>query len=407
MTGHQVCHTGYTLCYYIGGSVTFAVIVSLRHPGRRRFAVAALSSIAAFATPTAVSAQRRPTTRPGSSNPVLLQCVDTSTDQQEISRDYSSGVRLALQASATRLSDLRPFPMDGSEASLRSLLATLRSDPAVVGLVGTAGERLALRCAEAIRAEGLQIAHLGPWIADARFDDEPGVVKLFASREAQIRHALRSLETVGVRELGLVYATPALQQQVQADVQSAVRRIGVQPRDFVAPAGNVEQLVASLPANPPAIFLFVGGSIELARFVRGLAERKLHRYVVTLGETDLTTLTELGATGTVPVVLTQVVPNPQTHTAPFAREYRAALKTLYEETPSPLSLAGFVVGRYTQALLAGADASPITRTSLYELARRRPGLELGGYSIGFDAASNRGSRYVTQVLLGRDGRLIG
>lgn len=367
----------------------------------------ALSSIAALAVPASVSAQRRPPTRPGSSNPVLLQCVDTSTDQQEISRDYSSGVRLALQASATRLSDLRPFPMDGSEASHRLLLATLRSDPAVVGLVGTAGERLALRCAEAIRAEGLQIAHLGPWIADARFDDEPGVVKLFASREAQIRHALRSLETVGVRELGLVYATPALQQQVQADVQSAVRRIGVQPRDFVAPAGNVEQLVASLPANPPAIFLFVGGSIELARFVRGLAERKLQRYVVTLGETDLTTLTELGATGTVPVVLTQVVPNPQTHTAPFAREYRAALKTLYEETPSPLSLAGFVVGRYTQALLAGADASPITRASLYELARRRPGLELGGYSIGFDAASNRGSRYVTQVLLGRDGRLIG
>lgn len=337
--------------------------------------------------------------------------MDTSPEQQEISRDYASGLQLGMQGgpsgAAGRLGSVRPFPMDGSDASLERLLATLRAEPGIVGLAGSVGERLALRCVEATHAAGLAVAHLGPWIADARFDDEPGVVKLFASREAQIRHALRSLETVGVRELGLVYATPGLQQQVQGDVQAAIRRIGVQTRDFVAPAGNVEQLVASLPPNPPAIFLFVGGSIELARFVRGLAARKLQRYVVTLGETDITTLTELGATGTVPVVLTQVVPNPQTHSAPFAREYRAALKALYDELPSPLSLAGFVVGRYTQALLGGLDASLHTRAGVYDAARRRPGLELGGYSIGFDGSSNRGSRYVTQLLLGRDGRLIG
>ncbi|MFN3417024.1 MAG: ABC transporter substrate-binding protein [Caldimonas sp.] len=378
---------------------------------RRRFAAALSMSFASLTLPAAVRAQGS-ASRPSRTVPVLLQCFDTSADQQEISRDYASGVQLGLQGASPGTpgrvaAALRPLPMDGSDASLQRLLTMLRGDPSIVGLVGAAGERLALRCIEATRAAGLAVAHLGPWIADARFDDEPGVVKLFASREAQIRHALRSLETVGVRELGLVYASPQLQQQVRTDVQAALARIGVQPREFVAPAGQLEALVASLPDNPPAIFLFVGGAVELARFVRGLAVRRMQRYVVTLGETDLTTLAELGASGTVPVVLTQVVPNPQTHTAPFAREYRAALKALYEEQPSPLSLAGFIAGRYAQALLATLEPGALNRAGVLDAARRRPGLELGGYSIRFDAGTPRGSGYVTQVLLGRDGRLIG
>lgn len=384
--------------------------MSCLHPERRRFAAALSASFASLALPLSARAQGS-ALRPLRTAPVLLQCIDTSTDQQEISRDYASGVQLGLQGASSgapgRAAALRPFTMDGSDASLQRLLAMLRSEPAIVGLVGTAGERLALRCIEATRAAGLAVAHLGPWIADARFDDEPGVVKLFASREAQIRHALRSLETVGVRELGLVYASPQLQQQVRTDVQAALARIGVQPREFVAPAGQLESLVASLPDNPPAIFLFVGGAVELARFVRGLAARRLQRYVVTLGETDLTTLAELGAAGTVPVVLTQVVPNPQTHAAPFAREYRAALKALYEEQPSPLSLAGFIAGRYAQALLATLEPAALNRAGVFDAARRRPTLELGGYSIRFEAGMPRGSGYVTQVLLGRDGRLIG
>ena len=373
---------------------------------RRRFTATAIASTSALTWPVLGSAQPIPKAVAPRSRTVLLQCIDTSSDQQEITRDFSSGVSLGIGSDSSRAFDVQVLPMDGSPTSVNQLISKLRTDTSIVGLLGTCGERLALRCAEAMRSAGLKMAHLGPWIADDRFDNEPGLLKLFASREDQIRHAVSKLESVGVRELGLVYSSSTTKQQVQSDVQSAIRRIKVQQQDFVAPAGNVEQLVASLPSSAPAAFLFFGGTIELARFIRGLTDRRLQRYVVALGETDLATLTELGVTRSVPVVLTQVVPNPQSHSQ-VIRQYRAALSRLYEESPTPLSFAGYLAGRYARGVMAQLGSASSNRSGLFESARTKPDMDLGGYNISFETTSNRGSRFVTQTLIGRDGRLIG
>jgi hypothetical protein len=375
-------------------------------PERRRFTAISMASATALTWPVAGRSQPVITAQAPRSRAVLLQCIDTSSDQQEITRDFSSGVRLGIGSGSSRAFDLQEFPMDGSSASMNQLVSRLRTDTSIMGLLGTCGERLALRCTETMRSAGLRIAHIGPWIADDRFDNEPGLLKLFASRQAQIRYAISKLESVGVREIGLVYSSAATKQQVQSDVQSAMRRINVQHQEFVAPAGNIEQLVASLPSNAPAAFLFIGGTIELARFIGALTDRKLQRYVVALGETDLATLTELGVTRSVPVVLTQVVPNPQSH-SPVIRQYRAALGSLYEESPTPLSFAGYLVGRYARGVMASLGSVSNTRSALFERTRSKPEMDLGGYSIRFEATSNRGSRFVTQTLIGRDGRLIG
>lgn len=343
----------------------------------------------------------------------LLQCLDTASDQQELSRDYGVGVQLAMQAvkgSAWlqgREVRVEQLAMDGSDASLADLMQRLRREPALLGFVGNVGERMGLACIAATLRQALPIAHIAPWVGDQRFDSEPQVVNLFASRETRLQHALRSLESVGIRGVGLVYDGPQTQTALRSELEGALGRLTIRVQSYVAPLqGQVEALVTRFRADLPPVLLFAGGSIELARFANALAMQGLQRYLVSLADADLTLLTQLGAARSMPLVLTHVVPNPQTHTATFVRDYRRLLDALYDDAPSPLGLAGFVAGRYAADLLRRVAANP-TRAALLDEVRRRPGADIDGYLLRFDKDRPRGSQFVTQIMIGRSGRLLG
>jgi ABC-type branched-subunit amino acid transport system substrate-binding protein len=355
----------------------------------------------------------RAQTRPANAPLRLLQCIDSAGDQQELARDYAVGVQLAVQS--VKRSGLlqgrellvQQLSMEASPQGLQQLVQRLRDEPGVLGLVGTVGERLGLACIEATQQAGLPIAHVAPWIADVRFDEVPQVLNLFASRETCLRHALNSLESVGMRGVGLVYDSPATQAGARVDLDRALERLSLRVLSVVAPEqGGVEALVTRSAAALPPVLLFVGGAIELARFARALSGLGLQRYVVSLSDADLTLLQQLGAAKTLPLVLTQVVPNPQTHQALFARDYRRLLDILYDDAPSPLGLAGFVAGRYAAELARRVLANP-TRAAFFDEARRRPSVDIDGYPVRFGKDRSRGSSYVTQTMIHRDGRLSG
>ena len=343
----------------------------------------------------------------------LLQCIDSSGDQQELSRDYGVGVQLAVQFVKRsgllqgRELQVQQLMIDASPQGQQPLLQRLRDEPGVLGLVGTVGERLGLACIEATQQAGLPIAHVAPWVADVRFDDVPQVLNLFASRETRLRYALSSLESVGMRGVGLVYDSPATQAGARVDLERALDSLSLRVQSVVAPEqGGVEMLVSRMGSALPPVLLFVGGAIELSRFARALTSLGLQRYVVTLSDADLTLLLQLGAAKSLPLVLTQVVPNPQTHQGQFARDYRRLLDTLYDDAPSPLGLAGFLAGRYAAELVRRVLANP-TRASFFDEARRRPSVDIDGYPVRFGKDRNRGSSFVTQTMIHRDGRLSG
>ena len=153
------------------------------------------------------------------------------------------------------------------------------------------------------------------------------------------------------------------------------------------------------------VLLFVGGTLELARFTQGLSQRSLQRYVVSLSDVDLTTLMQVGAGKAIPLILTQVVPNPQTSPLSVARNYRGLLKELFDEPPSHLSLAGYLAGRYASQVLKRIEG-PMSRATVLAEFQKRPAIDLGGYAIDFHDRL-RGSLFVTQTLLTADGRLVG
>jgi len=385
--------------------------VLIPHPTpitRRAWLARSGATCAGLASSVAFQAFSQP--RAGDAKSVrVAQLLDTSADQQELSRDYSTGVRLAfaeLKQAGGRVPQLVSIDTDGSPASLRDALMQVKSDPTQVALLGAVGGRLAAASIASARQAQLDIAHVAPWLADSRFDAERQVFPIFASREAQIRHALGALATMGVSELGLVYPGPR-EQEMHDEIEAITKRLELRTRRLSVPNGqDVAAYAAALRPDVPAFLLFLGGSIELAQFTQGLTRQVLPRYIICLSDVDTTTLLQLNPGKSASVIFAQVVPNPQSSSAPVVRSYRQTLKALFDEAPSPVSLAGYLAGRYAARVLGGLDAGASRAAVLAEFERRRP-IDLDGYRIEFAGGHGRGSSFVSQTLLGANGRLIG
>ena len=344
--------------------------------------------------------------------PEIVQIVDSSTDQLDVSRDFLIGSRAAWQEFNARggwrgrAVQHTVIEVDGSPASLREAVEAVRALPNGLALCGTAGDRTAAQLVELLRLDPLEIAHVAPWLhQDLAAGAEQRTFPIFASRQEQIAHALRSLSVIGVPELGVVYASAQEQRLYENEVQRIVRTLRLQLRlQTYAPVGSLQELGRKLTPQTPPILLFVGGTPELAQFAQGLERQDRQRYVIGLADVNLQTLNQLGAARNTPVMATQVVPM-VTAGLPIVRAYRETLARLFDEPPNPLSLAGYIAARYAQDVLQTLEPAA-TRAQVLQAFRQRNQLDLAGFRISFQA-QRRSSAYVTQSMLTADGRILG
>jgi hypothetical protein len=344
--------------------------------------------------------------------PEIVQIVDSSTDQLDVSRDFLIGSRAAWQEFNARggwrgrAVQHTVIEVDGSPASLREAVEAVRALPNGLALCGTAGDRTAAQLVELLRLDPLEIAHVAPWLhQDLAAGAEQRTFPIFASRQEQIAHALRSLSVIGVPELGVVYASAQEQRLYENEVQRIVRTLQLQLRlQTYAPVGSLQELGRKLTPQTPPILLFVGGTPELAQFAQGLERQDRQRYVIGLADVNLQTLNQLGAARNTPVMATQVVPM-VTAGLPIVRAYRETLARLFDEPPNPLSLAGYIAARYAQDVLQTLEPTA-TRAQVLQAFRQRNQLDLAGFRISFQA-QRRSSAYVTQSMLTADGRILG
>lgn len=339
----------------------------------------------------------------------ITQLLDMSPDQQQLSRDYATGIRLAfaeMKKANLPVPQLSTLETDGSAASARTALQAVRDDAAQVALVGAVGEGLALASLSDSAQMKLEIAHVAPWLADQRMDNDPRLFALFASREEQIRYVLKTLSVVGVNELGLVYPSQQHANTMQAGMTAIAARLRLKTRSMVIPQGrDVAGYASQLPADAPFFLMFMGGAIELALFTQGLGQKGRQRYVLCLSDVDTNTFMQLNPGKSVPVIFTDVVPNPFTSKLPVVRSYRDALQRLFDEAPTPVSLAGYLAGRYAASVLTSAGAGANRARVLAEFQRRRP-LELEGWHLAFNP-QGRASSFVSQTLLNTRGNFVG
>ncbi len=378
---------------------------ALPAPTRRQLLLAAAS------LPLLGAAQAQPARpSPPARAPEIVQIIDSATDQLDVSRDFLIGSRAAWQDFNARggwrgrAVQHTVLEVDGSAASLRQALETVRALPNCLALCGTAGDRTASQLIQLLGQDtGLEIAHVAPWL----HRDPPGGMErtfsIFASRQEQISHALRSLSVIGVSEVGVVYASAQDQTLNQGELSSLARELKLRYQPYL-PKTTLQQLGQQLTPQTPAILLFIGGTPELSQFTLGLEKQDRQRYVVGLADVNLQTLNQLAQSRGTPVMGTQVVPV-VTSSLPIVRAYRETLARLFDEPPTPQSLAGYIAARYAQDVLQGVEPSA-TRAQVLQAFQKRSQLDLAGFRISFQA-QRRTSAYVTQSMLSADGRILG
>lgn len=340
---------------------------------------------------------------------VVAQLVDFSQAQQDVSKDFLIGSRAAWQdinarggIRGRRVEHLA-VETDGTAASLRTALAALKDDPACMVLSGSVGDQLASQITAISRQGGLNIAHAAPWLQNSSLEVDDNTFPIFAARNEQIAHALKNLSVMGIKELGAIYASPQDYAATHLEVERIAAGMTLQLQSFQG-TSDLRVLGQKLTPRTPAVLLFVGGTPELAQFTQGLEKQSRQRYLVALADVNLQTLLQMGVARNTPLIATQPVPMTNA-SAPVVRQYRETLARLFDEPPTPLSLAGFIAARYTFEVLNAIDG-PLTRQTALDSFQKRASLNIGGFRISFNAQRRSGS-YVTQSMLTLDGRLIG
>ena len=337
------------------------------------------------------------------------QVVDTSTSQIDVSKDFLVGSRAAWQEinsrgglQGTTVKHL-VLEVDGSAASLRSAVDTLKSEHQCVALFGTAGDRAASQLIGILGRELPELAHVAPWLQNVEAVASPSTFTIFASRQEQIAHAIKSLSVMGVSEVGAVYGSTAEHAAYKADLQQVAKALKLTIVSYT-PSGDLRDLAQSLRADSPRVLLFIGGTPELVRFSQGVEKQEVQRYIIAMSDVNLQSIQQMGMSRFTPMIATQVVPMVNS-SLPIVRAYRTALVRFFDEPPTPLSLAGYMSARYTHEVLQGMDGT-INRANALQAFARRSAVELGGFRIVPDVRS-RSTAYVTQSMIAADGRLIG
>ncbi|MEO6015918.1 MAG: ABC transporter substrate-binding protein [Polaromonas sp.] len=345
----------------------------------------------------------------GARSIVIAQVVDFSQAQQDVSKDFLIGSRAAWQdinqkggLRGRRVEHLT-LETDGTPASLAAAMEPVRTNAACVALSGSVGDLMAASTVALVRKEGLNIAHAAPWLQNSSLEVDENTFPIFAARQEQIAHALKTLSVMGLKELGAVYGTARDQSAYHVEVERIATSMQLKLQSFHS-AGQLRALGQRLTPQTPAVLLFVGGTPELAEFTQGLEKQSRQRYVVALADVNLQIMQQMGAAKNTPVIATQPVPM-VTASLPIVRSYRETLSRLFDEPPTSLSLAGFIAARYTFEVLNDVDG-PITRQSALAAFQRRGTMDVGGFRVSFNPQRRSGT-YVTQSMMTVDGRVIG
>lgn len=339
----------------------------------------------------------------------VVQVVDTSPQQQDVSKDFLIGSRAAWQEVNSK-GGLHGRPVqhvsietDGSAAGVQSAIAAVRENAGIVVLSGTAGDPLATALLRALRDQGIPIAHVAPWLQNSSIEVDDRTFPIFAARQEQMGHALKSLSALNVHEIGAVHASEREYREYHQDLLRTAAELKLKLQTFRAD-GELVRLGQQLSGETPAILLFIGGTPELVQLTQGMEKQTRLRFIVALADINLQTLVQMGAGRNTPVIATQPVPLVNAN-LPVVRAYRDALGRFFDEPPTPLSLAGYIAARYTFEVLSEAGAG-VTRQSALAAFQRRSTLDVGGFRVAYDPR-RRGGVYVTQSMLTLDGRVVG
>ncbi len=237
----------------------------------------------------------------------------------------------------------------------------------------------------------------------------PNIFHLRASYGDETAAIIRSLLTVGLKRIAVLYQDDAFGQAGLKGVKAALSQSKIElvaaasvPRNSVA----LEPAVAEISKAKPQAIVLVALAQASAAFVKQMKPVSEQTYFIALSPVGTDQLiADLGKDMARGIQVAQVIPHPWSDRTKIAREYKQTINHYAKGAEiSYYGLEGYINAKLVTAALERA-APTFTRDALIKALRSGP-FDLGGYQVNFPTGSNSGSHYVEISVIGADGRIM-
>jgi len=295
---------------------------------------------------------------------------------------------------------------DGYEPE-QSIAMTRRliDDDKVFALIGPVG---ATSAATQPMAASAGLPFIGP-LTGAEFLRDPASANVVNIRASYFQETETLVDRLtadrGYSRFAVLYQDDAFGRAGLTGVVNALARRGMMPTaqaSFERNTTAIKLPTLSLRQAHPEAVVMIGPYRPCAEFVR--LSRRLDfnpqfASIAFLGSDPFAK--ELGALAEGTIV-TQVAPSPFDPSSPLVARYQQALRQ-YDPSAAPdyVSLEGYMAGRLTIAALTKLSGEP-TRADFLSVIHASS-FDLGGFTLRYGPADNRGSNRVFLTIIGADG----
>ena len=299
-----------------------------------------------------------------------------------------------------------------TEETVRLAREMLRSEQplAFIGFVGT-GNVEAMLDQKVLAEAGIPLIAVRSGAETLVRRNDPFLFMTRASYAEEIDKITDQYATTGYKRFAVLYQDDAFGKGALASARESIQKAG---GSLVAEAGyeknttNVAAAVKTIAAAQPQAVSLIANTAASAEFLQqSRAAGNLAQYVA-LSVTDAAQVVQkIGADKAEGLALTQVVPDPNSHTVPLIREIQHNFRKFKPKdvTLNHTFVEGYLGAKVLVEALRRAGPEP-TRRKLRDTLEGLSQHDFGGVFISFSPRRHAGSRFVDITILNRSGKLL-
>ncbi|WP_300455795.1 ABC transporter substrate-binding protein [Accumulibacter sp.] len=299
-----------------------------------------------------------------------------------------------------------------SEETVRLARSLLKeSQPlAFIGFVGT-GNVEAMLDQKVLGEAGIPLIAVRSGASSLVRSGDPYLFMTRASYAEEVEKIVEQYATTGFKRFAILFQNDAFGLDALASTERAITKASgslVAKGSYEKNTTDVAAAVKSIAAAKPQAVIMLANTAASAEFLKqSRAAGNLAQYVA-LSVTDAAQVVKrLGADQAEGLVLTQVVPDPNSRAVPLIREVQDNFAKFAprDVTLNHTFVEGYLGAKVLTEALRRAGPNP-TRKKLRDALEALGSYDTGGVVVSFSARQHVGSHFVDITILNRSGKLL-
>ncbi|MBE2258341.1 MAG: ABC transporter substrate-binding protein [Candidatus Accumulibacter sp.] len=281
---------------------------------------------------------------------------------------------------------------------------------AFIGFVGT-GNVEAMLEKKVLSEAGIPLVAVRTGAASVVRRNDPLLFLTRASYAEEVQKIIDQYATTGYSSFAILYQDDAFGRDVLGSAEQAISTAGgtlVATGSYAKNTTDVGAAVKTIAAARPQAVIMIANTAASSEFLKQSREAGNLAQYVALSVTDAAQVVKrIGADKAEGLVLTQVVPDPNSPTVPLIKEVQANFAKFKPKdvTANHTFVEGYLGAKVLVEALRRAGPNP-TRQKLREALESLQNYDAGEVFISFSANRHAGSRFVDITILNRAGKLL-